>query len=332
MSSVPSEVLRDVLRPLDRWTLDDVQFTDRRFLRLITERMSDVCRRQVNSAHFDAPHEQTVGSWSYAIRIDSRPERKNAHKNTDHLFSEFVRALRSSRIAYFILNGHVFSPERAALVLQTPIVAGALTLGGSCADLTATQFQQVLVHFGPTSVNLAPCHVRACQITDGLLRALIKKGTRNMLFPIHAPVDGGNFPVTDDAIVDFVVQENAQIGQEGGAAARPILYEQLDVSNGRCTKDLFKRLVEASFMSTRTLPLRITVSPARFEEEDLRDFAQHLSYRRRGTPHEERIYDFPVEHQGADAAMRLQIVLSKGNRLELFRAHLPNFFFHKSDE
>ncbi|KAH7723028.1 hypothetical protein AAVH_09501 [Aphelenchoides avenae] len=290
MSSVPSEVLRDVLLPLDRWTLDDVQFIDRRFLRVIIDRMSDVCLRQISSAHFDAPHEKTVDRWSYEIRMDSRPERKNAHKNTDHLFSEFVSALRSSRVACFILNGHVFTPERAALVLQTPIVAGALTLGGSCAQLTPTQFHEVLLHFAPTSLNMAPCNLRACQITDGLN------------------------------------------GQEDGAPARPILYEQLDVSNGRCTKDLFKRLVEASSLSTRTLPLRITVSPARFEDEDLRDFAEHLSYRQRGTPRQARIYDFPGEQQGADAAMHLQIVLSQGNRLELFRARRPNFFFHKSDE
>ncbi|KAH7722994.1 hypothetical protein AAVH_09466 [Aphelenchoides avenae] len=70
----------------------------------------------------------------------------------------------------------------------------------------------------------------------------------------------------------------------------------------------------------RTRPLRITVSPVRFEEEDLRDFAQHLTYREHGAPRQLRIYDFPVDQQGADAPMHLQIVLHSDNTLETIRA------------
>ncbi|KAH7723018.1 hypothetical protein AAVH_09490 [Aphelenchoides avenae] len=81
MSSLPSEVLEDVLLPLHRWTLDDVQFTDRRFLRLILERMSDVCLRQIESAHFDAPNANAAGS--YVIRISSQTERQISNSRND---------------------------------------------------------------------------------------------------------------------------------------------------------------------------------------------------------------------------------------------------------
>lgn len=82
-------------------------------------------------------------------------------------------------------------------------------------------------------------------------------------------------------------------------------------------------------MSARTQSLRIIVSPVRFEEEDLRDFSRHLSYRNRGKPYQMRIYDFPG---GANSAMDLQIVLREDNSLELVRARRPHIFFHSSDE
>ncbi|KAH7710428.1 CBN-AGL-1 protein [Aphelenchoides avenae] len=90
--------------------------------------------------------------------------------------------------------------------------------------------------------------------------------------------------------------------------------------------------LKANSVSMRTSPLRIAVSPLRLEDEDLRDFAERLSYRHRGQPPQLRIYDFPAEQQGAFAAMRLQIALHPGNRLELNRAPLPNLYFYKPDE
>ncbi|KAH7693168.1 hypothetical protein AAVH_39803 [Aphelenchoides avenae] len=155
MSSVPSEILEDVLMPLDRWTLDDAQFTDGRFMQLITERMSNVCLRKINFALFKAPNESNnpdgtslvnmfIRKINFAlfqapyenddtggtslITMDGRPERRNAHKNTARLFADFVQALRSSSVAIMILNGLVFTPELAALILQTPIVTCALDL------------------------------------------------------------------------------------------------------------------------------------------------------------------------------------------------------------
>lgn len=85
-------------------------------------------------------------------------------------------------------------------------------------------------------------------------------------------------------------------------------------------------------MSVRTRPLRIIVSPSPVEDEDLREFAQHLSLHRRGESWQIRMYDFPGEQQGAVAAMDLQIVLrSEGNKLVLIRARRPHNFFYKSD-
>ncbi|KAH7703313.1 hypothetical protein AAVH_29510, partial [Aphelenchoides avenae] len=104
MSSVPSEVFRDVLQPLDRWILDDVQMTNRRFLQLIVESLSDVCLRQVNSAGFLTPNGNMDGTWF--VQVDGPTKRKisHAHKDTARLFSDFVQALRSSRVAYLTIN------------------------------------------------------------------------------------------------------------------------------------------------------------------------------------------------------------------------------------
>lgn len=75
------------------------------------------------------------------------------------------------------------------------------------------------------------------------------------------------------------------------------------------------------------------MSPLRIEDDDLRDFVQHLSYRHRGEPNEMRLYDFPGEPHQAAPAIHLQIALRWAqNRLELFRAQRPNLFFYESDE
>lgn len=103
MSSVPSEVLRDVLLALDRWTLDAVQFTNQRFLRLITERMSDVCLRQVRHANLWG---STTDSY-LAIYVDGRPEVHNIpqpHQTTAYLFSLLMNVLRSSRVEKLVLG------------------------------------------------------------------------------------------------------------------------------------------------------------------------------------------------------------------------------------
>ncbi|KAH7702840.1 hypothetical protein AAVH_29996, partial [Aphelenchoides avenae] len=104
MSSVPGEVLRDVLLPLDRWTLDGVQFTNRRFLRLIKERMPDVCLRQVDSACLWG---STTDPY-LAIYVNGRPEVRNIpqpHQTTAFLFSLLMQVLRSSRVEKLVVVG-----------------------------------------------------------------------------------------------------------------------------------------------------------------------------------------------------------------------------------
>lgn len=103
MSSLPNEILEDVLQPLDRWTLDGVQFADGRFLQLILERMTDVCLRGIDSATFTVKRDES----SYFIVTDNGPVRSISkhHIDTAHLFSEFVQCLRSSSVAYLILYG-----------------------------------------------------------------------------------------------------------------------------------------------------------------------------------------------------------------------------------
>lgn len=107
MASVPNEILKDVLLPLDRWTLDAAQFTDGRFLQLITERMSDVCLRQIKTADFQAPSEDGKTNGTSLIRIDGPPDQElgNESKDITLVFSEFVQALRSSRVAFLTING-----------------------------------------------------------------------------------------------------------------------------------------------------------------------------------------------------------------------------------
>lgn len=111
LPSVPGEVLRDFLLPPDRWTLYDVQFTCRRFLRLSTERMSDVCLRNIYYAAFNASDKYYIDSpkgASFFIHVDGgeREQRiSKAHKDIARLFSQFVQALRSSLVHFLDFNG-----------------------------------------------------------------------------------------------------------------------------------------------------------------------------------------------------------------------------------
>lgn len=51
----------------------------------------------------------------------------------------------------------------------------------------------------------------------------------------------------------------------------------------------------------RTRPLRITVYPSRFEDVNLPDYVQHLSYR--GNLWPVRVYDFPSKQHGSVTAI-----------------------------
>ncbi|KAH7714714.1 hypothetical protein AAVH_17913 [Aphelenchoides avenae] len=239
MASVPGEVLEDVLQPLDRWTLDAVQFTNRRFLRLIAERMKEVCLRQLSYAHavFNTSNEDAECN-SY-VRINDGPKRRNisnAHKDPVHLLSAFLKALRSSRVEALTFSGLTFTPAIATLLLESPITAHQLSfLTGSCTELTSTQFRDVVLHLSPTSLCLYSCLLRACQINDEFLCSLPKNHVRRASFQNLVPVDGDSFCVTDDAVVDFCMQQDVCVGEEEDAP-KPGPVGELVLHNGSFTK------------------------------------------------------------------------------------------------
>ncbi|KAH7722966.1 hypothetical protein AAVH_09436 [Aphelenchoides avenae] len=249
MSSLPREVLEDVLQPLDRWTLDAVQFISRRFLQLIMECMSEVCLRQIESGEFRAPSGNTSGSWH--IDVDGPPGWE-IRKDTTRPFSEFAQALQSSRVGYLMFRELVFTAELATLVLQTPIIAKVLNFhGGSCAQLTPTQLRKVLVHFSPTALYLESCGLRVCHLSDELFRAMFKKCLRYTFLRELEPIDGDVFCVTNDLVVDFCMQQDVQVieapsDSPPASPSRRIPHAELNLKDGTFTKDLFKRLVEVS--------------------------------------------------------------------------------------
>ncbi|KAH7695654.1 hypothetical protein AAVH_14524 [Aphelenchoides avenae] len=318
LPSVPGEVFQDIMLPLDRWTLDAVQFACRRFLRLITERMSDICLRRIEDASFHATFYGVSAGGAYiGYDCPARYVRK-ARMDVAPRFSEFMQALHSSHVDSLDLNGLVFTPELAALVLRTPIVTKFLHLNdGSCAALTSTLFHKLVLHFSPTYLSLNRCRLRASQLSDEFLRTL--SNVLRIWFREVGPVDGASFFVTDDAIVEFCVHQDVHTDQEMER------LEELTLHNGNFTKDLFKRLVEASTVSIRTRPLQITLSPSCVEDEELRDYAQYLTYRT--AQWQRRIYNFPCNRHGAVTAMRLQIVLEDEMLILIHARHDSSQFY-----
>ncbi|KAH7719611.1 hypothetical protein AAVH_12966 [Aphelenchoides avenae] len=168
-------------------------------------------------------------------------------------------------------------------------------------------------------------------------------------------MDRGNFCVTDDAVVEFCMREDDEVAQEGND---PLVYP--DFRNGSFTKGLFKRVVQV-IVSWHVYPGHVSLGPVtkncfttlltkferrgklridahsaapnfrvpwRVENEDIRDFAAHLSYvRDRGTSGEMRVYDFPGEQREAVAAVHLQMVLYPHNMLKVIRARRPQHIF-----
>lgn len=67
--------------------------------------------------------------------------------------------------------------------------------------------------------------------------------------------------------------------------------------------------------------------PVRFDDEDLREYAQHLTYHDRGSWWRKRIYDFPCEQRGAATAMRLQIVLQYETLILTRDRHDSGYFY-----
>lgn len=138
-----------------------------------------------------------------------------------------------------------FTPALAKLVLETPMtVAHRLSIWeGSCAELPPTQFHALVLHCLPYTLYLG-CRLRASQISDEFLGALLKNRVVDVSFPESGPVDGDSFSCSmDDMIVDFCVQSDVPAGQ-GVNEREP--STALTVRNGSFAKDLFKRLVEVS--------------------------------------------------------------------------------------
>lgn len=69
---------------------------------------------------------------------------------------------------------------------------------------------------------------------------------RRMKFLKLAPVDGGNFCVTDDTIVEFCMQQEFQDGQEEDGGTKRKLHGELVMDTASTTQNLFKRLVDVS--------------------------------------------------------------------------------------
>lgn len=108
---IPSEVLDDILKPLSRWTLDDVQIAKRRLLHAITTRMVDVCLREIDYANFDAS--EGTGRW-YLIDAEGRNSKTSSDTamSTAHRFTEFIRELQSATVTYLRFEGKPHYPRR----------------------------------------------------------------------------------------------------------------------------------------------------------------------------------------------------------------------------
>ncbi|KAH7713280.1 hypothetical protein AAVH_19394, partial [Aphelenchoides avenae] len=245
MSSMPPENLLDALQPLDRWTLDTVQFSNRRFLELTTNGMPNVSLRQVESADFRADDGSSY--WRVSIHPSGIPalrESWNGHGDFNDFFLTFLNALRSSRVACLVLTGVTFTPALAALVVEAPIIAHQLRFEGcTFAELTPNEFHELALHFSPTSLKLSSTHHGEGHLADAFLRQLGTKGVRRIEFPRMAS-DGGSCYVTDDAVVEFFVQPDVPVGQGGGPSSEWEPYGELHLESARFTKDLLKRIVE----------------------------------------------------------------------------------------
>lgn len=138
-----------------------------------------------------------------------------------------------------------FTPELATLILQTPIAAEKLVLvQGSCTALMSTQFQEVVGHLSPTELEVHDGCFLPCQVTDEFIRELFENRCRRIVFHGYAGRD--RFDVTDDALVDLCMQQDAQIGAEGDGLNPASV---LSLQRGSFTKDLVKRLVQVSTRS-----------------------------------------------------------------------------------
>ena len=84
-------------------------------------------------------------------------------------------------------------------------------------------------------------------------------------------------------------------------------------------------------MSKRTESLRIVVCPSRVGNEELRDFAQHLSHRHQ--PHlAVSVYNFTDVQRGAADGMHVQMALHRNDALEMIRARRPHRLFYMAQD
>lgn len=96
MSTLPREVLLDVLLPLDRCSLDSALLVDRNFLKVISRKMDDICLRNLEYARF-YPSQKLSLIRAKDGRVCS-PWTLRGGKLTLDVLEVFLLALRSSCI------------------------------------------------------------------------------------------------------------------------------------------------------------------------------------------------------------------------------------------
>ncbi|KAH7703850.1 hypothetical protein AAVH_28971 [Aphelenchoides avenae] len=211
---LPSESLRDGLLFLDRFDLDAVEITSRKF-RAVIPNLKDLPLRRIRTV--------LVNKDSYLFSVASRKIKLGLHE-----ISRFFAGLRLSRVEWFQIQNVLLSNDFLRDLKEVVPHVRAVAVAFSEVDFQVVQqtlFRDVLLSFASiSSMVVDTCFLKRYLITDALVTSVAARGLQEFkVVNLVGPTK--QLDVTDSGILKFCMR------RPGGPTSKFLQLDAIRISD-----------------------------------------------------------------------------------------------------
>ncbi|KAH7700490.1 hypothetical protein AAVH_32388, partial [Aphelenchoides avenae] len=284
---LPTEILIDVLSPLNRFDLDTVRFTGRGFLNVIAEHMRSICLREITYVNIRCADPATN---SVKVDIQAKRKKESVSLQLEDTKNEAIESLNIA-VTNGVITGGIFID---AIEVDADFVARMQAVGNHVKFEGYVNLHSVRFQGKTEPVALLDCfpHVKSygdrdcsTDINDAFMAWCLQKGISRLTVDFDAKITnagikefcfGGADPGTDrrelrvcqlmpfsEAFLDELVELNTSCGHSGPMYARVnIEWIELDPAKYKefVTTEARRRTVIHDFRFPKRFRVRYTGS------------------------------------------------------------------------